>query len=679
MTDSTLVVFHPSPSRQLSKDEWAAVLRLAKLNSDTLGFLPDRAFSDRLRKGHLAIATAASQVVGYCLYDRPRAGYIKLVHVCIDGSTRKAGTGQLLVKEVVAHNPDATGILAHCRRDYVGVDRFWQSVGMSPRVERAGRKASGSTLSTWWRPLGGYDLLEGAALDAGLPLVAYDTNVVSDLYASDDVERPDRGASRGLLAGWLQAAITPAISPHVDVELNRIDEATERKRQMELSQELIRLRSVRADDPSVLNELRMNLGPDALGADASLHDDLCHLADAITAGATYVVTNDDNFLRLAPTALGDRQEPRVVRPHTLVTEVLASMDAPAFRPSVFIAPTLDWRPAVDYSIDSLVDTFLVHEKAERAAELTRAIRTALAQHPQSTRVLVDERERLWALAADSMAGRTLRVGLFRVRRGDVASTVAYQLARHVRERAWERDLTEVSVSDASLSMVCVDALLLDGFRQEGADYRADLVQGVWTRDGLKQAGWAIDGEDTRAIERRLWPLALVAEPVPTFLVPIRPRYAKRLFGLHDDALWSDRKRGLGLSREHVYFSGSNRAVPPTGARLLWYATGDDTDTLQQVVAYSRSCGFERMLPSKAHAANAHLGVLRLRDVQKAAGKDGLVTVLRFEDTRILDSPIERTDIEAIALRHAAKPPFLSFRRMSAAVFDEVLSTQATKP
>lgn len=665
-------VSHLTPAAVPSKEEWKALLALAKTHRSTLGFLPDSAFSDRLRRGTLAVAHLDGLLVGYCLYDRPRGGHIKLVHVCVTDSVRRLRVGQSLVESVIAENKDASGIVAHCRRDYTGVDRFWQTLGMTPRGERAGRAVQGSTLSAWWRPLGQLDLFEGAALTGGLPLVVYDTNIVSDLYASPKADRPDRGASIGLLAGWLQAAITPAVSPRVDIELHRIEDEDERVRQMNASQELVRLRSSHSQTAATLERLRTNVDKAALATDSSLEDDLKHLADAVTAGASYLVTNDENFLRAGREAVSAGEPLEVLRPHELVTQMLERLNGPTFRPRLIATPSLDWRPASGLSEQAVLDAFISHGNGEGASALTRLIRAALAQNPARTLVLTDERQRMWALLSDRVVGEELVVDLLRVRRGEVAGTTAFQLARHLRERALGSDVRHVRVSDPSTSMVALEALTKDGFELDGAEPVARLVSAAWDRTELQAAEDLTSDAPARELERRFWPLVLLKEDIPTYVVPIRPRYAKRLFGLHDDALWSDRKRGLGLSREHVYFSGANKALPPREARLLWYATADDTDTLQSVVAFSRSLGVKRLPPADAHAAHAHLGVFRRRDVEAAAAKDGLVAVLRFEDTSVLSESVSGDALQNVLERHGVKHPILSFRQVPPAVFDDLI-------
>lgn len=675
MPTPELTVEHLEPS-VVQLENWRQILRLAKTHSGTLGFLPDSAFADRLRKRTLIAARVDAEVVGYCLYDLPRAGHIKLVHVCVAGNARGLGVGKALIDQAIRRNPAAIGVLAYCRRDYEGLDRFWESAGLSPRGEKAGRAVAGSILCAWWRPLGGLDLLEEAAMGAGLPLVAYDTNVVSDLCASANVSRPDRESSLGLLAGWLQAAIVPVVSPRVDVELNAISDRDERELQRERSQELMRLRSTRADDDTLLTQLLDQVGDSALSVDESLRNDFCHLVDAITAGASFVVTNDENFIQAATRALPDGAGVRVVRPHELVAEMLERLDLPTFRSRLIESLDLEWRPASGWSVEELATKFVSHETQERASTLARRLRAAISQHPMTTRVLSDTSGRSLALVAEESVGPVLRVSILRTGRGESSTTIALQLARHLRSVARRNSLTTVEITDAQCGPVIQSALAHDGY--DGSDTpRATLVDDrvSGTKYDMPMLGDEPDLQAVRELERRLWPLVLVDLAVPTYVIPVQPVFAELLFGIDRGALWSDRKRGLGLSREHVYYSGSSRPEPERGSRILWYVTSDRSGTVRKVMAHSRTMDVARMSPAAAHQENAHLGVFTRRHIEGAASRDGMVTVVRFEDTEILDHPLGGQELEELMRNHNVRHPLMSIRRVDPQFFDSILRRQ----
>jgi hypothetical protein len=109
------------------------VIALAKTHRATLGFLPDSAFRERAQSGNLIVARRGELVLGYCLFDLPRAGHIKLVHVCVADLARGLQLGNKLILRTIELNPLAIGVLAYCRRDY-RMDRFWASAACLPEA-----------------------------------------------------------------------------------------------------------------------------------------------------------------------------------------------------------------------------------------------------------------------------------------------------------------------------------------------------------------------------------------------------------------------------------------------------------------------------------------------------------------------------------------------------------------
>jgi hypothetical protein len=680
MSASDYVVHHfGRDGHEPTADDWIGVLRLAKARSGTVGFLPDEAFSDRLRAGRLIVIKLGDEIVGYCLYDLPRAGYIKLVHVCVSVTARGSRLGKRMVDAVISINPNAIGVLAYCRRDYRGLDRFWSSVGLTPRSERPGRAVKGSILSAWWRPLGALDLIDDAALGSGQPVVVLDTNVVSDLYASPSIDRPERDASQALAADWLQAAITSVVSPWLDFELNKIEDVDERRRQQSASQDLVRLRSKLSEDDTTLERLLHRVGDSELTADSSLSDDLHHVADAVDSDAAFLVTNDLNLIRVAEAALEGWSTLRLVRPHQLVLEILRRTEQPVFQSRFIESVDLAWQPAADHPIETIVSSFTNHGNGERGKDLARQIRSALANHPRSTRVLVDTRGRIWALLAESNRGAALTVELLRVARVEAASTVALQLARHLRETARNSQLTDVRITDSNVAPLIQRALEQDGYTI-GTEPRATLIDGFFDAQEFHRSRGGAETPSVaqvRAYERTFWPLILKASAVPTVIIPIRPVWSERLFGIDLGGLWQpDRKRALGLSREHVYYSGSDKALPAPGCRILWYVSSDKTTTVRQIMAYSRSLGCERMTPELAHATYSKVGAWSAKDVKDTADKRrGMVTVVRFEDTEVLDNPIGGVELQELFRDHVVGQPVQSFRNVAPALFDEVIRRQ----
>jgi GNAT superfamily N-acetyltransferase len=648
------------------------VFALAKKHSGTLGFLPNSAFTDRGRRNGLLLARVDGQVVGYCLFDVHRAGHIKLVHVCVDDSARGYGIGKELIDLAVALNPHANGVLADCRRDYQ-MDEFWRSVGMTPRSERAGRARKGSILVRWWRPLGPLDLLEAAALSSGQPLVCIDSNIVGDLYGLPETSRPDREATLGLVADWLDAEVSFAVSPHVDDEINRIADARERAAQRAGIDGLVRLRTTRPSERSLEDELLDLIGEAWLRKDKSLHDDVLHLADAIRAGADFFVTNDANLLTVALPWLKDRYGIEPVRPHQLVLRIESKLGRPVFQSALIESVDLSWVAASDVPEADLEASFV--EPPQGAKEFRRQLRALLADPRHvSARVLIDDHEALWAIYAARVESGCLHVPLLRVIRGVRSTTVALQLARYIRRLAVSHGANEIVVSDLALAASVIDALKLDGFDDPESQPRASVIATAASEPTILERYPSLHLDDAagiEAVESKYWPLAVLTDKIPAYLIPIQPRWAERLFGFPNDALFHIRRTELGLSREHVYFNAGN-PLRPGPARLLWYVTSDKSNTLRQLAARSRLLESRLLSPKEAHRQFGHLGVLSLREITKAARGDGKVNVIRFADTELLEPPVMREEFSELLRKHEIRGPIQSTREIPSAMYNEVV-------
>jgi hypothetical protein len=462
----------------------------------------------------------------------------------------------------------------------------------------------------------------------------------------------------------------------VDIELDGIEDAEERAAQRQRSQELIRLRSDRVDSRGPLEELRRLTGADALTTDPSLSDDLCHVADAIAAGADFLVTNDKNLLDVGERILPALTELQVVRPHRLIELMLGRLERPTYQSRLIESVDLEWVPAASIE-DELIQHFLSHERSERARDFQRKLRSAMATYPQTTRALVDSTGRPWAVLAERRQDNDLVLDLFRARRGDPASTTALQLARHVRSIARENGLKSVRVVDAHLPLIVEQALIQDGFTSAAEGFSATVVDDVLGAEEAEQR-FSISAStptEIRDAERRLWPMVLTSTTVPTYIIPIQPHYAEPLFGLDRSLLWNvDRKRALGISREHVYFSGARSAFPTPRSRILWYVTSDKSGTERRVMARSRCISAERIPIADAHKLYGHIGVLSKREIA-ASEKDGAVTVVRFEDTEVLHNPVGGRSLNTIFTNLEVRGNILSFRQVSPQVFDEVIRHQ----
>jgi hypothetical protein len=661
-----------------------AVLALAKKYSGTLGFLRNRAFTDRARhhKG-LVLGRVDGMVAGYTLFDLPRNGAIKLVHVCVNESARGSRLGERMIRFIVNQHPNQTELTADCRQDY-RMDRFWISLGMAPLGERPGRKLGGSTLVRWRKRLGQPDLFETALEMSPLPLAVLDTNITMDLHGLPSVVRPQRAESAGLTEPGLSEVVNFAISRQVDVEIHRIRDADQRAAVRAGLQETNRLRTTRPDDQRLEDDLRERIGAEAIAQDSSLDDDLLHVADAVRARAAYFVTNDEELLRVTSPWLEREYGLKAVRPSQLTGALHEGLHLPAFVPRLIESDQLRWVQPSEFDERVLELAFTDYDSGERGRHFRRALREQRVNPDRVTvRVLVSEKRQAWALVAFSSddENRALGVHLLRVLRGERSLTLALQLARFLRTTAAELGLTKVTVNDQTVTRAVREALDLDGFELTEYEPRATVVSGAATVDELRALVPGLPADvllytTSRELERQYWPLALLGAGEPCSVIPIRPGFATKLLGYTDGGLMDLRPVPLGLSRELVYFQSASAPAPPDGSsRVLWYVTADETIEVRKIAARSRIIEAEVLPWKDAFDKYRKLGALARKDVQAAADKQGNVRVIRFEETELLKHALDRREMEPIMEAHGIRGNIMSLRRVPSGLFDDVMRIQ----
>lgn len=663
---TTVVAWDPEAAN--ADTHFQEVLAIHKANRARLGPMPDTAFRDRVRHRGLLLGLREDVVVGYVLYDVPRSNLIKLVHVCVSDAARGTGLAREMVDAAVALHPRRSLVVASCRSDY-GIDGFWQSLGMHVASERAGRALRGSILMNWVRRVNieaGLDLLESASLNSGLPIAVLDTNVIGDLFSPVHVQRDHREESAELEADWLQPLVSFAVSGEVDNEISKNQDHATRNQLRASSQHLTRLSTLRPNDRSLEDQLISATDPTTLSKDPSLRQDVLHLADAIHAGADYFVTNDGNVHRSADAWSVSEHGIRIVRPHELIAALSPESFLSDFRSNLIDDGDLTWLEVVSAEPE-LEPAFRVYDSEAKPNAFTQRLRDLLARRrTTSVLKLVDAQGGLWALAAFELDGDVLRLPLIRAIRGERGSTVAFQLLRHFRREAWHKRATRVEITDTAVSVTLAAALAADGFSPH-PPRTATLGPAIGTVDSLALTSAA----EVALAERQRWPLVVRGAEIPTYIIPIQPRWATNLLGM-TDGLISLRRRGLGLSRELVYFSGSQIEPKDLPARILWYATSDKTIEIRRIVARSMLVDSARLSAQDAIFRFGRVGVLRKSEIEGAAGKSGKVNVIRFQDTELLERSVSR---HHEVFRRYVKDTVQSMRQVDSQMFDEVMSLQ----
>lgn len=663
---STRVWDPKSPSHG---QDFEAVIGLHREGRATLGHLPYAAFEAAGNKGQLVLGLIDGEIAGYVLFSTPRQHLIRLVHVCVGDSARRSGLARAMVNKVIDLNPARTMITAHCRVDY-GLDDFWRSLDMAPAGQRPGRAKAGSTLTIWTRSIGQLDLFESALYDSTKPKAVLDSNVIIDLYCSSALERPEREESLGLEADWLIDEVELTISPEVASDIDRLQPESERDRVREALNGLVTLRR-EGGMRGLASELLRRMPERLTTGDASLADDVKHLADAILAGAEFFVTRDSNLIAACETWIEAEFGTEVLRPVDLIQRLMPPAPPFRFRSEQLEAVGLQWEKVASLS-SRLEEAFVERTSSEKGKAFRRRLQAILAKPSEfGLQVLVDERSRLWALLATEQRGATLLVPILRVGSGSLGETIAFQLVRHLRWRALEQGADSISITDQALSPALRSALHADGFTGQ-----VPRVKLSWLASP-DAAARAITATEVSEYERINWPQVLLARDIPVHIVPIQPKYARELIGYNDTLFNTREKRALGFARQVVYFAAP-KGVQEVPSRVLWYVSwdpkGHKASAVRAVVAHSRVVEATTLPVETAIEQYRAIGTLRTREIE-AHSKNGKVAVWRVEDTQLLERPIDRATLDRILRKHDVTTSKITARRATPGVFDDIMRMQ----
>lgn len=657
----------------------ADVVALGDRFRSRLGFLPPAAYQQAAAAGTLLAAMSGARLVGYTLYGLP-GDRVRLSHLCVEPSHRGTGVNRLLVEEISRRHRDRMGISLKCRRDY-GLDRMWSRLGFEPRNEVDGRGKTPTSLVIWWRDHGHPHLFTDAE-PAALLQAAMDCNVFADLHASH--VRTGAPESRVLSAPWITGLVGLVVLPQLIAEINNIAETAERRSQLRAAQSYTRLRPdasradgvVRALIEAAWESLGLHLPrtPNDLG-------DLRYVAEAAVAGVGYLVTRDEKLLQLSEVA-EQACSVRILRPSDVVLHIDELTRAQVYQPGRLLGTSLT-ATAVPAGREQEQLVFLNRPGGERQSGFKARLRDFAAQPDRWERQeIVDGQGRLLATYCHGVRGDELQVPFLRVVEGEpLGATLARQILFMLRQRCREAGVEVLRLSDPYPQRVLRLAAQEDAFQPVGSDLVALVLEEVGgtalvsehaarvaARLGMvvPRLEAPLPAAAASAVERAWWPVKITDAELPSFLVPIKPKWAYGLFGVPAGLIPRDDR--LGLSREHVYYRAARSRGEQFPARVLWYASAAKTHALSCVIGCSRLDSVVVGHGNAVHQRFKHLGVYHKEDVLNACDDQGRVMALRFSDTEIFPRFVPFKRLVQLGARHGQRVNVQSVFKISPDLF-----------
>lgn len=678
------VIDHTSPYLARVKELWRA-------HSGTLGFFPDGAFTDHaIRKRILvAIASPSKHCIGYLLY-RISGNRAIIVHLCVDPAWRRKGIAHKLVDHLSALTRDLQGIALKCRRDYAAA-LTWPSMNFVAQHDTPGRSFDGKELTLWWRdhqhPNLFSQLHEQDAL-THVPVVI-DMNILIDFYQDTSAY----AESKCLLADWL-SEIELCTTSEIYNEIERIDDQEHRQVIRGLAQTFKQITAPLTKVSRLQEELRPLFPTQLTINDES---DIRHLAIVIGANVQYLVTRDDELLRLADEVY-ERYQTQIVRPAQLIMHFDELLRENVYQPVRLAGTPIVRQRVAQEAIETLIHAFQNSGNNESPAQFRDLVRRYCADPRKYECVNIQNQDQppLALLVTHHPDAYTCEIPLFRVANNAMQATLARYLAFSCIERAANQSCHRVWITDPALPTAVCAILGEEGFHAgpQGwvkltwrkctshtrlcEDIRAvlhDIAQeytGLHTLPGILMT---LDSDrDISALlacERLLWPAKIMDANIPTYIIPIRPVWAQHLFDeslAHQNLFGADTE--LALRRECVFY----RAKRPTGgliapARVFWYVSKDDNYAGSGAI---RACSYIDDIiidtPKSLYRQFRRLGAYEWKQlVETVRGEyDKKLMAIRFRDTELLPIPIPwGRELKAIVPHHAQ---FQSPVRITPAMF-----------
>ena len=191
------------------------------------------------------------------------------------------------------------------------------------------------------------------------------------------------------------------------------------------------------------------------------------------------------------------------------------------------------------------------------------------------------------------------------------------------------------------------ALRGEGFRPKGSAWKAVVRTGVLgpgepLPPELDQIGWdRLTAHLAREYERYAWPSKVFSGSVASYMVPIKPEYARVILGYEElQAPLFELHLRAAAARDNVYYMSPRRPIEAP-ARIIWWVSGRGQSG--GVRAMSWLDEVDTGDPRRLYRKYRDRGVLDEQQVLRSAklGKSGhpAATAMLFSETEVFREPV----------------------------------------
>ncbi|EAW35350.1 GNAT family N-acetyltransferase [Lyngbya sp. PCC 8106] len=649
------------------------VIRLGDANKKTLGLFYRNAFVEKAQKGDIFVAIdPQAECIGYILYRySKRHNRHTLVHLCVDSSQRGKGVARQLVDYLKEKTKESSGIGLHCREDF-NLEKLWQRLNFVPKYQKKGRNKQGKLLTYWWFDHGHTDLLSNAPnqkLESRL-CVVIDTQIFTEIYAEQETDFEE---SKSLCADWLQTELELCITDEIFNTIILLKNQKEKKKRRRFAQENFTYLSSNKELDCTVDSVNVILQK----ASEVNEFERRNLARAITSKSQVFVTLHPQLLELS-SEIYEQFRVSIIRPNVLITHLDEFRRKLDYQPVRLAGTTgLEKIPVQKGTENVLSQYFLCEELGETQIEFQQQLRRFLAESDKFECWLVQQGkgELLALVVYDKQKQHELEIPMLRVGNHPLSGILARHLifqsilgsAREQRQftRITDSYLTETVMTaiqenssfrqvkngwlKINLASVETASELSQHLITLGSTFGEDYQVCLQFAESLKAENIITDVQASVDFERLLFPAKILDAKIPTFIIPIQPRWAFNLFdkNLANQTLLGA-KTELAFNCEAVYYrSANNSRGLQAPCRILWYVSGTQKEGKGKGfygVKSVRACAYVDEVslgkPKELYQRFQRLGVYNLSDIEGVKlNKSGQIMAIRFSDIELFENSV----------------------------------------
>lgn len=663
------------------------VIRLGDKNRKTLGFLPEKAFVESAKKQKILIAIdSETQFAGYLLF-RTSYNRINIDHLCIAPSHRGKGITKKLIDKLKTITKDKyEGIGLSCRNDY-GLHDMWCGNGFIPKWEKPGRGKDGKLLTYWWYDYGHRNLFSIAPiqkLESKL-CVVIDDQLFFDLYADESLDNEE---SKLLLADWLEPEIELCITDGIFIQINNINSDEERKLYRRFAENeqftILPCESEKLD--KFQEELKIFLSEKGIvKSDINFH----HLARAIASDSHLFVTREPLLLNIA-NEIYEKFSLSVIRPINLVIQLNELSRNSEYQPIRLSGTSIEQVSVTKAEVETMTNYFYCSEQNETKTQFQQKLRRFISnpENFECFKVIEGKDKPLALIVYGKHNNHELEIPIVRVSDNPLSATLVQHLifksilysAREGRQftrinDSYLQDTVKKAIQEHQFIRVNEDFIKINLAFVETASQLSKFLKKIGNRLGkeykfclqlansINKKNFIKDVQESANIERFLFPAKIIDAQIPSFIIPIEPKWAKDLFdeGLANQHLsLFGAKSELAFNKEAVYYrSAKNYARIKAPFRILWYVS---QDKYYVHVGAIRACSLaDEVIINKSEnlfQLFQRLGVYKLSDLSSInKDKDENIMAIRFGYTELLNK------IELRTIRKTLNRPKITFQSL----------------